>query len=105
MQTHTQIGSRSLALARAVAGKIDADPVHGGLDRARRVCARWMAQRPSEAAREWMGLLGQPWADVRRVLLDPTETGRRLRRNSPFCGVLTPAERWAIYKAWSRHEP
>jgi hypothetical protein len=104
MRTHQEIDARSLALAQAVARKIDADPVHEGLDRARRVCARWMEDCPSPSCREWMNLLVQPWPVVRRSFLETTEEGRRMRQNSPFCGVLTPAERWHVYRNWSRRE-
>ena len=100
MRTHAQIDERSLALATAVADQIDADPAHRGLDRARPVCARWLDRRPSAACREWMDLLNRPWPEVRAVLLDESEHGKRLRQSSPFCGVLTPRERWAIYKEW-----
>ena len=34
----------------------------------------------------------------RAVLLDESEEGQRLRQSSPFCGILTPRERWAIYR-------
>ena len=35
------------------------------------------------------------------MLLEESESGQRLRQSTPFCGVLTPRERWAIYKDWS----
>ena len=35
---------------------------------------------------------------MRAVLLDESDEGQRLRQNDPFCGVLTPKERWAIYR-------
>jgi hypothetical protein len=103
MQTHGQVDERSLALARAVARKIDADPNHEGLLRARAVCARWMEREPSEACAEWIELLADSWPAVRDVLLDPSDRGQRLRQSSPFCGILTPAERWAIYRTLADH--
>ena len=45
-----------------------------------------------------MAILERPWAEIRSILLDDSEEGRRLRQNDPFCGVLTPAERWDIYR-------
>jgi len=35
---------------------------------------------------------------VRAVLLDESDEGQRLRQSDPFCGVLTPRERWEIYR-------
>lgn len=40
MKDHDAIDRRSLAMARRIVAKIDADP--GGLDHARAVCARWV---------------------------------------------------------------
>ena len=102
MRTHQEIDERSLALARAVADKIDSDPGREGLLKAKSVCARWFANRPTPAHGEWKTLLEQPWDLVRSALLDPSEEGKRLRQSSPFCGVLMPRERWAIYKSWKK---
>jgi hypothetical protein len=88
-----------LALARAIVSRIDADPSRAGLAKARAICARWFRQRPQPAVREWLEILERPWEEIREVLLDESEEGRRLRQSDPFCGVLTPQERWAIYRA------
>jgi len=98
MKTHQDIDRRGLQLARAVAGRIDHDPCHKGLDHAREVCARWIKVAPSPAVSEWDELLQKSWPEVRRVLLMESEEGNRLRQNSPFCGILTPRERWSIFK-------
>ena len=102
MKTHAQIDRRSLELARAVVRKIDADPRHRGLEHARGVCRRWQARQPAAVHREWLDILSRPWEEVRRVLLDDSEHGRRLRQSDPFCGILTPQERWAIYRSFGR---
>jgi hypothetical protein len=39
-----------------------------------------------------------PWEEVRRILLEESDEGQRLRQTDPFCGILTPAERWEIYR-------
>ena len=101
MRTHEGIDLRSLALARAVVGIIDRDPARGGLEKARQTCARWLRESPSPAIAEWAGILEGEWAQVRLVLLDPGQEGRRLRQSSPFCGILTPRERWEIYRRFS----
>lgn len=97
MKTHQKIDERSLALAEAVVAKIEADPERAGLDRARRVCRRWYAREKAPAYREWMEILNRPWDEVKGKLLDRSEEGQRLRQSTPFCGILTPRERWRIY--------
>lgn len=104
MRTHEDIDRRSLALARAVADKIEADPARKGLQKARAVCARWLRDNPCPAVSEWMDILRNDWPAIRAVLLDETENGKRLRQSNPFCGILSPLERWAIYRQF-RHEP
>lgn len=99
MRTHQQIDQRSLAMARAIVEKIDRDPTRAGLAKARATCKRWVNDRPRPALQEWLGLLDQPWESIRELLLDPSEQGQRLRQSDPFCGILTPQERWEIYRA------
>ena len=97
MHTHQQIDRRSLEMARTIVAKIDRDPCRDGLRHARDVCRRWV-EKGNIPAREWLPLLEQPWEHVREILLDETEEGQRLRQNDPFCGILTPRERWDIYR-------
>lgn len=104
VKTHEQIDQRSLALARAVVAAIDRDPSRTGFERARTICRRWHLENPSPAVEEWSDILAREWDTVRPLLLDPGEEGRRLRQNSPFCGVLSPRERWEIYRRFT-HEP
>ena len=104
MRTHAGVDARSLALARAVAARIDADPNRAGLERARSVCRRW-CDMGVEPAREWMEILDRKeWPGIRDVLLDESDEGRRRRQNSPFCGILTPRERWTIYRRFRSHD-
>lgn len=103
MRDHQAIDRRSLEMARRIVAKIDADPARRGLEHARRVCARWVDQG-NVPAREWLAILERPWDEIRRILLDDSEESRRLRQNDPFCGILTPAERWDIYREASRRE-
>lgn len=101
---HHDIEERSLALARAVAAKIDADPAHKGVARARETCRRWREKMDSRDLRLWSEVLELPWDEIRRVLLDPSPNGRRLRQSNPFCGILTPRERWRVYREFQRDE-
>jgi hypothetical protein len=99
MKTHQQIDQRSLAMAQAIVLKIDRDPQRRGLQQARAVCQRWFRERPRPAVGEWLKLLDQPWEELRQLLLDESERGQRLRQSDPFCGILTPRERWEIYRS------
>jgi hypothetical protein len=102
MKNHRLVDQRSLALAEAVARKIDNDPNHSGLEKARSVCESWMQKNPGPSVLEWRSILEEPWTVVRKVLLDTTEHEASLRQSSPFCGVLTPRERWDIYRRFNR---
>jgi hypothetical protein len=90
-------------MARLIVAKIDADPRREGLEHARRVCARWV-QRGNAPAREWLEILERPWSEIRDLLLDDSEESRRLRQNDPFCGILTPVERWNVYREAAHRE-
>jgi hypothetical protein len=104
VKTHNDIDQRSLALARAIVARIDADPQRKGLTMAQTTCTRWLTMNPGPAVSEWHALLTQDWPTIRNILLDDGEEGRRLRQSSPFCGVLSVRERWAIYRHFG-HEP
>ena len=84
-------------MVREIVARIDADPARRGFEHAKHVCQRWLALG-NVPAREWMNILERPWEEVRAVLLDESEEGQRLRQNDPFCGVLSPHERWKIYR-------
>jgi hypothetical protein len=48
--------------------------------------------------KRWNRILKASWPEVRKTLLDTSEKGKALRQCSPFGGVLTPRERWRIYR-------
>ena len=87
-------------MAKAIVARIDADPSRAGLARAKATCERWYRRNPEPAVGEWMQILKRPWEKIREVLLDESEEGRRLRQSDPFCGILSPRERWEIYHAY-----
>lgn len=103
MRTHQQIDRRSLEMVRRIVEKIDADPSRAGFQRAKDVCHRWVEQG-NIPAREWLIILERPWDEVRAILLDESDEGQRLRQSDPFTGILTPQERWAIYREAARRE-
>lgn len=98
MRTHDGIDRRSLELARAIVARIDNDPARRGLRNAVRMCEHWMVAAPLPVIAEWRKILDRPWEDVRCVLLNDSDDGRRLRQSSPFCSVLSARERWAVYR-------
>ena len=100
MKTHQDIDRRSLALARRLVSIIEAQADQEGLQKVRQVCARWLREQDTGPVREWHHLLQQPWPVIRARYTDPGEDGCRLRQNSPFCGLLTPRERWAFFRNW-----
>lgn len=97
VRTHQEIDRRSLEMVQRIVEKIDADPEQHGLAHAKSVCERWMTQG-IVSAREWQTILEKPWATVRAILLDQGDEGQRLRQTDPFCGILSPTERWKIYR-------
>jgi len=101
-EVHDQI---SLEMGRRVAARLREQPAL--LQIARDNLARWLSQNADAPAlvrcyREWQALLERPLGDICQILEMDSEEGRRLRENSPFAGVLPPAEVWSI-KAAIRH--
>ena len=88
-------------LAQAIVEKIEKNADCKGHEKAIENCRRWSKKNQSPAVREWDEILKQPWQDVKKVLLDKSETGKRLRQSNPFCGILTAQERWNIYKKFA----
>ncbi len=86
-------------MAKAIVDLIDHDPSQAGLSRARNTCKRWLEEQgPDPNVEEWQEILSGSWEDIRKVLLDTSENGARLRQNSPFAGVLPAKMRLDIYK-------
>lgn len=95
----TREDRRSLALHRAIADHLRSDPAQV-LAKARRNLAL-MAGRDegrSPWLKEWELILRRPAAAILPVLTDPDPWARELRHVTPFAGVLTAAERAAVYR-------
>ncbi len=86
---------------RLIAEKVQADP--GLLDTARETLRRWQHSdgSPQMALAEWEEILGGPVHQVVRFVTERSERATRLRQSSPFAGILTEAERQAIYESYS----
>jgi hypothetical protein len=95
----------SLEMGRRIASRLRDQP--GLMQIARDNLIRWSRQNANAPAlircyREWQALLERPLEDICQILDADSEEGRRLRVNSPFAGVLSPAEVWSL-KATIRH--
>jgi hypothetical protein len=101
-RTHEWIDQRSLALDRAIAQKLRAQP--GLFHRAKTTLERWIQQRqPSvpSVLLEWREILDcWPLEKVLELLISTDERPRRLRQSSPFCGILSPTERLTVFKEY-----
>lgn len=96
---------RSLALHRAIAARVRADPDQL-LARARRTLERMSAAAPGSPPllREWSVILDRPLPAILAVLTDPDPWARELRHVTPFAGVLTAAERAGLYRDFRRED-
>ncbi|PKM16338.1 MAG: hypothetical protein CVV12_03575 [Gammaproteobacteria bacterium HGW-Gammaproteobacteria-2] len=94
---HHRLDQRSLALHQAIAGALRRDPslvqkAKGNLD-------RWEKTAPGPWIAEWRAVLDGPFDALLALLVASDENAVRMRQSSPFAGVLTEAERRAIYKS------
>lgn len=96
-RSHEWVDRRSLALARAIAAKLAAQPAL--FEVARENLRRWRATLDPWplALQEWEEILAQGESAAIARLTEDTARGRRLRQSSPFAGVLSPRERQAIF--------
>jgi hypothetical protein len=98
---HSRLDERSLAMHQLIAAKVQADPAL--LDKARENVRRWQESdgSPKLALAEWEQILSGPVNQVAQFLAERSERATRLRQSSPFAGILTEAERRAIYESYS----
>ena len=98
---HSRLDERSLAMHKIVAAKVLADPAL--LDKARDNLRRWqqMGGSPKLALAEWEQILSGQTDQIAQFLTERSERATRLRRSSPFAGVLTETERRTIYESYS----
>lgn len=97
LRGHARIDQRSLAMHRAIADKLRADP--SLLEIANDNLRRWM-KSPGHSLpyfEAWQALLDGPLASLLECMTDESERMTAMRQCSPFAGVLSPQERWAIY--------
>lgn len=100
---HERLDARSLALHRLIADKIRQDV--SLLEVARGNIARWQAENgetgdPSPHT-EWLVLIDGPVDQLLSLLEGQDQRATRLRQSTPFTGILTPAERDAVFAAYT----
>ena len=102
---HERIDRRSLAMHRAIAEKLRADP--SLLAIARDNLDRWSQQGgPSQPYRDrWREILRRPLEEVLALMVEESERMTAMRQANPFAGILTPRERWAIYDEFAVRKP
>lgn len=97
---HKRIEERSLELHKEIARRLQKDPRLFQV--AKDNLMRWIG-RDGEIPvwREWNEILNGPVSRILEILLSTDEEGARLRQSSPFCGILSPSERWKIYESFT----
>jgi hypothetical protein len=101
---HEIVDDRSLEMDRVIAEKIRANP--NLVQIALTNINRWLAnpdysESGQQAALEWKSIIeNSSVGDLVTLLESNSEEARRLRQSSPFCGVLTPEERRAIFRKY-----
>lgn len=102
---HVRIDERSIALHRAVADRIRANP--RVLETALRNLKKYLHNYTSEKRKpprwlvKWNTILKEKSQDeILKFLVSDDEKAKQLRQSSPFAGILTPQERWKIYEAF-----
>ncbi len=96
---HLRLDARSIALHRAIAERLKADPAL--IDIARQNIRRWRLTADAPYLDEWESILERTPAEVIDFICSESGRATRLRQSTPFAGILPNRERWAIYEAFS----
>ena len=98
MNRHRLAEERSLAYHAVIAERLRGDPAL--LDRAQARVRAWLARgEPTPFyGREWASVLEQSPTSIAAFLVDRGELACELRQSTPFAGVLSPRERWRIWR-------
>jgi hypothetical protein len=102
---HQRIDWRSLAAHRAIAGRLRGHSELLAIARENR--DRWSRQngRSQPYWDRWRELLDVPLEDLLQLLVEDSEAMTALRQATPFAGVLSPAQRWAVYAEFAAGRP
>lgn len=97
---HQKIELRSIAFHRLVAERLLQNP--SLLDVARENLRRWNDKggRSSPYFAQWKEILDLPPEKVAEIIVSEEPQMVELRQSTPFCGILSPRERWQVYEAF-----
>jgi hypothetical protein len=89
---------RSIAYHRVIAERMLRQPEIR--EKALQRVQTWMASggEPPFYAQKWAEILTGDLSSIASFLTDRSELAFELRQSSPFAGVLTPEERWRIWR-------
>lgn len=98
VNAHRLAEERSLALHRAVAERLAADPEV--LERARARVRSWVdsGEVAPYYAKAWEDILRRPVQAICAFLLEDSDRARALRQVTPFAGAIDPRTRWRIWR-------
>lgn len=101
---HEIIDQRSIALHALVSKKLRENPLL--LELARKNIEGYLTNTNNSAPYylKWKMLLDGPFEKLLAVILLDSQEMRAMRQCSPFAGILTPQERWAVYAKFRIHE-
>src|ERR1039457_3240071 len=104
LRGHQRIDQRSLALHSAIAEKLRANPalIAIALDNIERWSRAGGRSQPYWDA--WREILKRPRPKILDLMVEDIACMTALRQATPFAGVLTPAERWAIYDEFAQEK-
>ena len=104
LRGHARIDARSLAMHQAIADKLRAQPELVEVGRSN--LQRWMTpdNRSNPYFEEWLDILSRPLEQILALLVEESQHMTALRQIHPFAGVLTPQERWAIYREFQEEK-
>lgn len=102
-QGHQRLDRRSLALHRAIAEKLAANPALIAI--ARENLDRWSLPRGRSQPYwdAWREILDHPLPYVLDLMVEDSERMTAMRQATPFAGILEPKERWAIYEQFEEN--
>lgn len=96
---------RSLWLHRAIAAKIQDDPERARAVARENIAIRRAADEPARAEawrHAWEALLDGPLDLLLATLCSTSSRAAQLRQTAPFAGLLSPQERWSVYRSFTR---
>jgi len=101
----TREDRRSLAVHQAIATQLRRDP-DSVLEVAERNLDRMSEQHPHahRLVNEWRDILTRPIESIIESMMDPSVHGRDLRQVTPFAGVISAADRAAVYARFADEE-